>query len=82
MLLDPAPERFFGLERLLDPRREDEDLDLLRELDPLRRLVELELDPPDEVCFCCFCFDALWVLRFCGGGECECSLSWMSSKSA
>jgi hypothetical protein len=56
LLLDPAPERFFELERLLDPRREDEDLDLLRALDPLRRLVELELDPLDEVCFC---FDVL-----------------------
>src|ERR1051326_9577758 len=48
--LEPEPERFFELERLLDPRREDEDLDLLRELDPLRRPVELELDPPDEGC--------------------------------
>jgi len=34
--LDPARERFFELERPLDPRREDEDLGLLRELDPLR----------------------------------------------
>lgn len=71
LLLELAPERFFELEPLLDPRREDEDLDLLRELDPLRRLVELELDPLEEVCFC---FDALWVLRFCGWGEWECSL--------
>jgi hypothetical protein len=53
---------------LLDPRREDEDL--LRELDPLRRFVELELERRDEVCL-----DALCFLRSGGWGECECSLS-------
>jgi hypothetical protein len=52
--VDPALERFFELERLLDPRRDDEDL--LRAPDRLRRLVELELDRRDEVRFEAFCF--------------------------
>lgn len=76
--LDPAPERFLELERPLDPRREDEGLDLLRELEPLRPLVELEL-PLDEACFC---FDALWLLRFCGWEPLTTSPSWMVPRQA
>lgn len=69
--VEPERERFLERERPPDPRVAEDDL--LRPPDSLRRLPEeLELERRDAVCF----------LLFCGCGECECSLSWMSSNSA
>ena len=82
--LRDEPERFLvELELLVDLERPPPELralddDLLRLLDPWRRLPE-ELEPDrrdDEVCFFCSFFCS------CGCGECECSRSWMSSNSA
>src|SRR4051794_34562235 len=54
-------------------RLRDEPEGFLADPEPRRRLFEeLELERRDEACFFCSC----------GCGECECSLSWMSSNSA
>src|SRR6188472_849165 len=74
---EPEPERFLvDRERPLELPALDDALLRLPE-DPRRRLLEEELEPArrdEEDCF--FCSFS------CGCGECECSLSWMSSNSA
>lgn len=74
--VEPERELFLERERPPDPREVDDvllDDVLLRPLGPLRPPPEeLELERREGACF----------LRFFGCGECECSLSWMSSNSA